>query len=64
MAAYATAPQRPVVNTCHGVAVTDNYQWLENADTGHGIGTALSDRIAEVTDYFCFLFEAPQIPVK
>ncbi|TRZ64005.1 MAG: S9 family peptidase [Rhodocyclaceae bacterium] len=35
-----------------------------SASSGHGIGTALSDRIAEVTDIFCFLFEETGIPVK
>jgi prolyl oligopeptidase len=35
-----------------------------NANAGHGIGTALSERIAEATDVFCFLFESLQIQVK
>ncbi len=29
---YPTAPKRPVVNTYHGVSVTDDYQWLEQLD--------------------------------
>ena len=29
---YPAADLRPVVNTYHGVAVTDSYQWLENVD--------------------------------
>jgi hypothetical protein len=28
------------------------------------MGTALSERIAEATDEFCFLFESLKIPVK
>ena len=35
-----------------------------SASSGHGIGTALSDRIAEVTDAFCFLFEETGTAVK
>jgi prolyl oligopeptidase len=35
-----------------------------NANAGHGMGTALSERIAEATDEFCFLFEALQVQVK
>ncbi|TSA00582.1 MAG: S9 family peptidase [Rhodocyclaceae bacterium] len=35
-----------------------------SASSGHGIGTALSDRIAEVTDAFCFLFEETGTTVK
>ena len=35
-----------------------------SASSGHGIGTALSDRIAEVTDVFCFLFEETGTAVK
>jgi prolyl oligopeptidase len=35
-----------------------------NANAGHGIGTSLSERIAETTDVFCFLFESLQMPVK
>lgn len=35
-----------------------------SASSGHGIGTALSDRIAEVTDVFSFLFEETGTAVK
>jgi prolyl oligopeptidase len=28
---YPEAPKKPVVNSYHGVSVTDDYQWLENA---------------------------------
>jgi prolyl oligopeptidase len=29
---YPKTPKIPVVNTYHGVEITDNYRWLENAD--------------------------------
>lgn len=35
-----------------------------SASSGHGIGTALSERIAEVTDTFCFLFAETGTAVK
>ncbi|MCX7176348.1 MAG: prolyl oligopeptidase family serine peptidase [Proteobacteria bacterium] len=35
-----------------------------SASSGHGIGTALSERIAEVTDMFSFLFEETGTAVK
>jgi prolyl oligopeptidase len=35
-----------------------------SSTAGHGIGTALSDRIYEVTDQFCFLFEELGVQVK
>lgn len=35
-----------------------------SASSGHGIGTALSERIAEVTDTFCFLFDETGTAVK
>ena len=28
---YPTAPKQPVADTYHGVSVTDDYQWLEDA---------------------------------
>ncbi|KPC52768.1 prolyl oligopeptidase family serine peptidase [Amantichitinum ursilacus] len=30
---YPSAARQPVVNTYHGVAVTDDYQWLEDGDS-------------------------------
>jgi len=57
-------PAGTTVDTIRGVRVADPYRWLEDwnllrtsANSGHGIGSSLNERIAGQTDQLTLLFD-------
>ena len=59
-------PKQPVTNEYQGITVeparTTGGSRLTSTSSGHGIGTALSERIKQLADIYAFLFAQLDMP--
>jgi prolyl oligopeptidase len=58
--AYPNSPRKPVVETYHGVAVTDDYRWLED-DNAPEVKAWIADQNKLARAYFDGIAQRPEI---